>query len=209
MSKGWQPEMNHRHVSTLQQEVLYDGFFKLTRLRLRYRRFDGDQLTVERELFQRDDAVGVLLYDPDLEQVVLVEQFRIGALDHPHSPWLLELVAGIVEPGERAEQVAQREAQEEAGAEIRQLVPLMRYLPSPGGSREYVELFCGRVDSAGLGGLHGLAEEHEDIRVHVLPTDTAFELVGNGRIDNAATIIALQWLQLHRETLKQRWGVRS
>ncbi|MBY4676159.1 NUDIX domain-containing protein [Marinobacterium arenosum] len=209
MSKGWQPEMNHRHVSTLKEEMLYDGFFKLKRLRLCHRRFDGDQLTIERELFQRDDAVAVLLYDPDLEQVVLVEQFRIGAIDHPHSPWLLELVAGIVEPGEAADQVAHREAHEEAGAEIRQLEPLMRYLPSPGGSREYVELFCGRVDSSGMGGLHGLADEHEDIRVHVLPTEAAFALVDNGRIDNAATIIALQWLQLHRETLKQCWGVRS
>jgi ADP-ribose pyrophosphatase len=99
-----------------------------------------------------------------------------------------------------------REAQEEAGAAIYDIVPITRYLPSAGGSDEYVDLLCARVDSADVGGVHGLADEGEDILVHVLPFAEVCELVVNGTIDNAATIIAVQWLQLNRQRLLQRWG---
>jgi len=205
MSKHWTPQLGHQHVTIHSEEPLHEGFFLLKKLKLSHRRFDGGDVTVERELFHRDDAVGVLLYDPDREHVVLVEQFRTGALDHPRSPWCLELVAGMVKPGEPHEQVARREAEEEAGATLGELMPITRYMSSPGGSREYISLFCAPVDSSTLGGIHGLAAEHEDIRVHCIPTEEAFKLVADGVIDNAATIIALQWLQLHHPRLKQHW----
>ncbi|WP_370298816.1 NUDIX domain-containing protein, partial [Pontibacterium sp.] len=146
-----------------------------------------------------------LLYDPAKESVVMIEQFRVGALDHPRSPWLLELVAGIVEQGETCEEVAHREADEEAGATLTELVPITRYLVSPGGTNEWISLYCARVDSAQMGGVHGLETEGEDIRVQVLPCKQVFEMVAEGRIDNAPSIIALQWLQLNRDDLNQRW----
>jgi len=205
MTKPWTPEFTTADVEVTEQEALFEGFFKLKKLHLTHRTFAGGSVTLQRELFWRDDAVAVLLYDPDRDTVVMVEQFRPGAIDHPRSPWLLEVVAGMVEAGEQPEQVARREAQEEAGATLGELMPITRYMSSPGGSREYLSLFCAPVDSSTLGGIHGLADEGEDIRVHTIPVQQAFELVANGGIDNAASIISLQWLQLNHSRLKQHW----
>lgn len=202
----WKPTFTSTDVDITQQEKLWDGFFKINRLHIRHALFEGGEVEVIRELFRRDDAVCVLLFDPVKDAIVLVEQFRVGALSRADTPWLLELVAGIVEPGETPEDVALREAVEEAGADISDIVPITRYMPSAGGSDEYIELLCARVDSEGLGGVHGLAHEGEDILVHVLPFAEVCEMVANSTIDNAATIIAVQWLQLNKQKLLQRWG---
>ncbi|MCV6588070.1 MAG: NUDIX domain-containing protein [Marinobacterium sp.] len=205
MADRWTPAFTRDDVEVTAETPLYQGFFSLKRLSVTHRTFSGGTVSVERELFWRDDAVGVLLFDPDRDQVVLVEQFRPGAIDHPHSPWSLELVAGVMEPSEQPEQVARREAEEEAGATLGELMPITRYMSSPGGSHEYVWLYCAPVDASTLGGIHGLADEGEDIQVHCLPVQQAFEMVAQGLIDNAATIITLQWLQLHHDRLKQHW----
>ncbi len=205
MSDKWTPQLDHSNVKITETSMAYDGFFKMQKLRIEHASFTGEKVEVTRELFLRDDAVCVLLYDADRDRVVMIEQFRVGALDHPRSPWLLELVAGIVEPGETPEQVARREAIEEADAMLGEVVPITRYMVSPGGSREYIELLCAQVNSDGLGGIHGLAEEGEDIKVHHFASDELFAMVADGRIDNAPSIIALQWLQLNREKLQQRW----
>ncbi|MEH6575911.1 MAG: NUDIX domain-containing protein [Amphritea sp.] len=203
---SWKPGFSKQDFAVVEDDRVFDGFFKINRLKIRHALFLGGNIEVVREQFQRDDAVCVLLFDPDRDAVVLIEQFRVGAMAKFGSPWLLELVAGIVEPGETAEDVARREAVEEAGAHISDIVPIIRYLPSPGGSDEYIELVCARVDSRSLGGVHGLAHEGEDILVHVIALSQACELLENGVIDNAATIIALQWLQLHKTSLQQRWA---
>lgn len=194
-------------VEILEKTVCYDGFFKLEKYRLRHRRFAGGMTPVlTRELFERGHAVAVLLYDPVRDRVVLLEQFRIGALEAAGGPWLLEIVAGIVEPGETAEEVARRECREEAGVEPTALEPICHYLVSPGGTSESISLFCGRVDSTHLGGLHGLADESEDIRVFTVNFDEAWELFQRGRINSAAPIIALQWLAMNRDALRRRWA---
>lgn len=201
-----EPRFGHEDVDILQRETLYQGFFELHRLRLRHRIHQGgwsDEL--QRELFVREDVVCALLYDPDRETVVLLEQFRVGALKDVRSPWMLELVAGIVEAGETKEAVAERETQEESGAQILDLISVCDYHVSPGGSQEMTRLFCARVDSRELGGYHGLAHEGEDIRVIVVPELEAYQALTGGRIRNAHTLIALQWLWLNREQLKQRW----
>ncbi|MCG8428302.1 MAG: NUDIX domain-containing protein [Chromatiales bacterium] len=196
---------DHSDVEIHSCDVVYDGFFEMHKLHLSHARFAGGREEITRELFVRGEAVCVLLYDPVKESVVMIEQFRVGALDHPRSPWLLELVAGIVEKGETCEEVAHREANEEAGATLTQLEPITRYLVSPGGTNEWISLYCARVDSTDMGGVHGLETEGEDIRVQVLPCKQVFEMVAAGRIDNAPSIIALQWLQLNRDDLNQRW----
>jgi len=202
MSQEWQPAYDKQHFAVEDRQTVYDGFFNMQKLKLRYTTFAGGQMEISRELFWRDDAVCALLFDPLSEEVVMIEQFRIGALDHPHSPWLLELVAGIVEQGETAAEVAHREAEEEAGAELQALIPISRYSVSPGGSREYIDLFCACVDASTISGDHGLAEEGEDIRVHRIAVQQAFAMVASGRIDNASSIIALQWLQLNYQAVK-------
>jgi ADP-ribose pyrophosphatase len=194
-------------VEVVRREACFSGFYKLDRLRLRHRQFAGDMgPTLTRELFVRHDAVCVLPYDPQRDCVVLIEQFRVGALDKSPSPWLLELVAGLIDKDEVPEEVARREALEEANLPLTALWPVTQYYPSPGGSDERVHLFVGRCNSEGAGGVYGLAEEGEDIRVHVWSLGDALDAVKDGRIDNAASIIALQWLALNRAEVRGLWA---
>ena len=194
-------------VEVVEREACFRGFYQLDRLHLRHRLFAGDMgKLISRELFVRHDAVCVLPYDPQRDCVVLIEQFRVGALDKSVNPWLIELVAGLIDKDEQPEEVARREAVEEAGLELAELWPLTQYYPSPGGSDERVHLYVGRCDSLGAGGVHGLEEEGEDIRVLVWSLDEALAALDDGRIDNAASIIALQWLALNRDKVRERWA---
>lgn len=193
-------------VEILDKSVAYQGFFKLLTYRLRHALFDGSMSReLRREVFERGHAVGVLPYDPERDEVVLIEQFRVGALDAPQGPWLMEIIAGMIGPGETPHEVALREAQEEAGCTIQELLPVAHYLSSPGGSSEQVTVFLGRTSTEGIGGIHGLADEGEDIRVHVLPLDHALALLDTGAICAALPIIALQFLALHRERVRTSW----
>lgn len=202
----FKPTYCQSDVELLQRERAFDGFFKLDRLQLRHRRFDGSWTEpLLRELFIRDDAVCVLPYDPVTDSLLLIEQFRVGALLDERSPWLFELVAGIVEPGESVTDVAHREAEEEAGAQLLALESICHYHVSPGGSQEVIHLFCGLINAEGLGGLHGLAHEGEDIRATVMPRQQAYQALVEGQINNAGTIMALQWLELNYVKLQQQW----
>jgi ADP-ribose pyrophosphatase len=199
--------MTRDDVEIVEQETLYQGFFRLDRYRLRHRLFEGGWSDEQGyEVFERGNAAAVLLYDPDSDAVVLIEQFRPGAFTaNRGNPWLVEIVAGIIEDGEDVEQVVRREALEEAGCSIIDLEPIVDVFPSPGGSSEIVSLFCGRVDSRDAGGIHGHADEGENIRVLVEPADDALNRLNGGKINNAILIIALQWLAQHRETVRQTW----
>ena len=194
-------------VELIEQEPCFRGFYRLDRLHLRHRLFAGGMSKViSRELFIRPDAVCVLPYDPLRDCVVLVEQFRVGALEKSANPWLLELVAGLIDTDESPDQVARREAVEEAGLELTELWPITQYYPSPGGSNERVHLYLGRCDSRKACGVHGLAEEGEDIRVHLYSFEQALAALDQGLMDNAASLIALQWLALNRQQVRQKWA---
>ena len=196
-----------KDIEILDKSEQYKGYFRINRYRLRHRLYAGGWSgELQRELFERGHAVGVLPYDPAADSVVLIEQFRIGALVAGMGPWLTEVVAGIIEEGEAPEEVARRETREEAGIEVMDLMPICRYLVSPGGSSESVILFCGRVDSRGAGGIHGLAAEHEDIKVDVVPYAEAMRRLEEGDFTNAISIIALQWLALHRGRVRTAWA---
>ena len=158
-----------------------------------------------RELILRPRAVGVLLFDPVQRQVVLVRQIRVGMLDEGQPPWLLELVAGMVESGEEPIEVAARESLEEANTKPQDLLQICEYYNSPGISNERITLFCGRVDATQAGGIFGLDAEHEDIEVVVLSLADALAKVASGEINNAMSIIALQWLQLNQPMLEESW----
>lgn len=186
------------------RETVFQGFFRMDKLWLTHPRFDGQEMPVfTRELFIRGDATCVLPYDPVRDEVVLLEQFRLGALGRAQSPWLLELVAGMNEDGESPEEVAQREGQEEAGLTFSKLDKICDYLVSPGGTTEMIHLFYGQISAESAGGLFGIEHEHEDIRAHVVSADDAIAMIHDGRINNAAAIIALQWLELNRSRLRR------
>ncbi|MFJ7882206.1 NUDIX domain-containing protein [Pseudomonas sp. NPDC096917] len=195
-------------VEIVKRENGYQGFYKLDRVILRHELFAGGMSReISREVFVRHDAVCVLPYDPQRDEVVLIEQFRVGAVGKAQTPWLIELVAGLIDKeGEvEPEEVARREGEEEAGLTFSSLWPITRYFPSPGGSTEFVHLYLGRCDSSGAGGLHGLEEEAEDIRVTRWAYEDALQAVRDGRISNAASIIALQWLALNRAEVRGLW----
>ncbi|OXY83627.1 ADP-ribose diphosphatase [Oceanimonas doudoroffii] len=201
MSKHNDARFGRQDMQIVAEETGYKGFFRLLRVRLRHRLFGGGwgpELT--RELFDRGHAAAVLPYDPVRDEVVLVEQFRVGAIHHQDSPWLLEIVAGIVEAGESEEAVVRREAEEEAGLTLGRLTRALGYFSSPGGCSERITVFVGEVDAAQAATHAGLADEGEDIRVHRLPREQAMQWLEDGRIDNAASVIALQWLALKRES---------
>lgn len=194
-------------VEVIARDTVYQGYFRIDRYRLRHRTFAGGwTMEMTREIFERGHSVVVLLYDPDRDAVVLIEQFRCGALAAGWNPWLIECVAGIIDEGEHPDDVARRETAEEAGAEPSDMIAVGDYLVTAGGSSESVRLYCARVDSSTISGLHGLAHEGEDIRVFVVSADEAYAMVKDGRINNAMAALAVQWLMLERDGLRRRWG---
>lgn len=202
MTKPFQFSASNVYIE--KRETVFQGFFRMDKLWLTHPRFDGQEMPVfTRELFIRGDATCVLPYDPVRDEVVLLEQFRLGALGRAQSPWLLELVAGMNEDGESPEEVAQREGQEEAGLTFSKLEKICDYLVSPGGTTEMIHLFYGQISAESAGGLFGIEHEHEDIRAHVVSADDSIAMIHDGRINNAAAIIALQWLELNRSRLRR------
>ena len=194
-------------VDILERQTVFRGYFRIDRYRLRHRTFAGGWTgEILREVFERGHAVAVLLYDPALDQVVLIEQFRIGAHAAGRPAWLLEIVAGIIGEGESVEEVARRETLEETGCTAADLIPIGDYLPTPGGSSETVSLFCARIDARTAGGIHGLAHEHEDIRTVVMGAGEIIARLEDGRLDNSAIMIAVAWLARNRERLRALWG---
>ena len=194
-------------VRILEDVAAYSGHFSVRKLILQHRCFSGDWSDpLSREVFERGDAVGVLPYDPESDTLVMIEQFRPGARRAGHSPWMLELVAGVVEAGESDIDVVHREAWEEAGCSLVELVPIASFFPSAGACTEQVRLFCGRVESAQVGSVLGLASEGEDILVHSVPRREALKMFSDNQIPNGHTLIALQWLQIHGDDIRQRWG---
>ena len=192
--------------SIIKKSSLYDGFFKLTAIQLQHDLFAGGQSRVlTRELLDRGQAIAVLPYDPVSDELVLVEQFRIGAGEDKNGPWVMEIIAGYQEPGETAEDVATREAHEEAGCKVTELLPMYKYYSSPGGSNEQIQIFLARTESSGIEGIHGLDDEGEDIKVHVIKSEQAFGWLDDGKIDSAAPIIALQWFRANRERIRKEW----
>lgn len=193
-------------VRVLESQIVWSGHYAIRRLTLQHKRFAGGWSDpVTREVFERGDAVGVLPYDPVTDSLVLIEQFRPGAMRGDETPWMLELIAGVVEPNESDEDVVHREAMEEAACELSDLVPIATVFPSAGACSEQVRLFCGRVSKASIGGFHGLEEEGEDILVHSVARSDALQMLAQDRIPNGHTLIALQWLHIHGEKLRERW----
>ena len=200
------PSDDHPGVEIISTDRPHDGFFKVDVFKLRHRRFDGSWTeSLEREVFHIPHAVSVLLYDPILDQVALIEQFRVGALDHPGGPWLIECVAGLIEPGEDPMVTAMREVTEETGLTAKRIEQIGTYAPSPGSVSEYTTMFIAEVDSGKAGGVHGLHHEGEDIRTHVVAPTTAFGWVDQGRISAVNALLSLRWLQLNRTDLRHRW----
>lgn len=185
---------------TLSKETKYQGFFRIDVYQFSHELFAGGWSdSVRREIFERGNAVAVLLHDPKSDSVLMVEQFRPGAIRDPQGPWMIEIVAGMVEEGESLEDVARRESIEEAGCQVDSLTHMLDYYPSAGGSTEQISLFYAPLDLSAVGeGIHGLPHENEDIKVSIVPRAEAMQWIKEGRLKSSLAIIALQWLSLER-----------
>jgi len=194
-------------VQVSERNTPYRGFMRLDVYRLRHHNFNGGwSIDLSREVLERGNSVAVLPYDPDRDEVVLIEQFRIGAYTASEaSPWQIECVAGMVEDHQPPEETAHRETEEETGLALYELELMHQYLSSPGCTSETIRMYCGRVDATNAGGLTGVAHEGEYIRVFTSSAEEAFVMLDAGRIENGMTIIALQWLKLNRDRLLNTW----
>ncbi|HLG47671.1 MAG TPA: NUDIX domain-containing protein [Reyranella sp.] len=198
--------MSKETAEVVRHEVAFKGYFKVVRYFFRHTLHNGGMSgEISREVFERGQAGGVLMYDPQRDEVVLIRQFRAGAYVAGHHPWTWEIVAGIIEDKETAEIMIRREAVEEAGIEVGELIPIQNVMLTPGACSEACQIFLGRIDSSKAGGVFGLAEEHEDILVKVMSFADAYAMVERNEVDNAVGVIALQWLALHRDEVRKRW----
>jgi ADP-ribose pyrophosphatase len=191
----------------VERAQVHRGFFSLDVLKLRHRLFGGGWSPVlRRELFRTRRAAVLLPYDPLRDVVVLIEQFRVGALEMCEQPWMLEACAGLAEADEPAEAIARRECLEECGLEPRRLAWCCEYAASPGSMNERVTVYVGEVTAPERGDVHGIAAEGEDIRTHVLPLAEALSLLQRGRIVAVTAVTSLLWLQVHKDRLRAEWA---
>lgn len=202
-------EFTRDDIEIIQREICYRGFLQLEKLQFKHRLFSGAMSgVVQREIMRRKNAVAVLPWDPKRDELVLIQQLRIAVLESGSNPWQLEIIAGMIEQDEPDEAVARREAEEEAGIRLGKLHKVLRYFSSPGALNEQITVFIAEVDATKAQGVHGLADEQEDILVQVISRTEALHLLAQGKIDNAATVIALQWLALNHQWLKTEWEKR-
>ena len=207
--------MTRDDVELLKHENGYAGYFRIDRYRLRHRLYGGGwSRPMTREVFERGHAVAVILYDPEKDHIIVIEQFRIGVyaalreqgFPQHLSPWLLEVVAGIIEDGEAPEDVARRESVEEAGCNVLDMIPVCHVMLSPGASTESVRIYCARVHGPTTSEIMGVEEEHEDIRVISVPSEEVFRWLDSGRFINGTSVLALHWFRANRERVRALWS---
>ncbi|MDA5094681.1 gamma-glutamylcyclotransferase [Aliiroseovarius sp. KMU-50] len=201
LRSSWGPD----RVQVAHRSRPYTNYFALEEEDLSFPRFDGAMSPlVNRAAFVGGDAVTVLPYDPKRDAVLVVEQFRIGPyMRGDLHPWVLEPIAGRIDPGEGPEETARREAVEEANLTIGDLEHVGNYYPTPGAVTEYLYSYVALCDlpedAAGLGGMLG---EAEDIRSHVISFERLMELVRTGEADNAPLLLSAYWLMQNRDRLR-------
>lgn len=195
-----------RSVEITERSTVFDGFLRVDRLVLSHSGFAGGMVgPMTREVMIRADAVGILPYDPRADVVVLIEQFRPPAYLSGHPGWMIEVPAGMADGDEPVDSVARRELAEETGLEAGRTESIARYMPSNGGTQEWVDLLCAEVTAKAVAGFGGVAAEHEDLRILTLPAAGAIDRALAGGIDNAQTLICLLWLALNRERVRRLW----
>ena len=208
MSQSWKPQFKQNDVTILKEKLAYPGYCKVKQLDLQYAMFQGGKThSIQRDLICRPPSISVLLVAPASEKVVMLEQFRLGAYGQLDSPWLLEIVAGVVDGNDTLSaedniiDTVYREIKEETGCEVLSLLPICNYLMSPGISNEYMHVFCAKVKAPSSGEIHGLSEEGEDIKIHVISMEDVFQCLAEGQIVSSPAVIAVQWLKLNRASL--------
>ena len=187
---------SHDDVKINSRKSLFQGFVQVEKVSLQHRLFDqaGYIPEIQRELIQRKTAAGVLIYNNQQQRFALIEQFRVGAVDDPDSPWQLEIIAGVLDGQESPEDCIRRESLEESGCKIDALEHLFSFYPSAGACSEVFHLYAAQAELPEHGGVHGVAGEGENIQLHIFSYSQLDALFKHHRLKNAPVIMALQWL---------------
>ncbi|MDE0943025.1 MAG: NUDIX domain-containing protein [Alphaproteobacteria bacterium] len=198
-------EPHDRKVEIIEKRTAFQGYTRIDEYRLRHSLYQGGMgPEIKREVMERGHAILVLPYDPVRDEIVLIEQFRMGPYVRGDDPWCLEVVAGFIEDGEALEDVVRREAREEAGIELENITHIIDCYTSPGITSEHISIYCAQTDASKAGGIHGVEAEGEDIKVVVMPFDEVMVALSDGRITAGPAIIAAQWLALNRGDIRRR-----
>ena len=190
------------YIEEISAKPLLESYVKVQRHTFKHALFEGGvSEPITREIIEHKQAIGVLLHDPEQDVLVLIEQVRFAAHLAGIKPWLIEIVAGTLEPNEPQEAACRRECLEETGLSPDILFPVCNWLSSPGICTEHVFLWYGRTKAPPDGSIHGLAAEGENIHVSAHPTSDVRHMMESGRIINSITLIALQWFFLYQDDL--------
>jgi nudix-type nucleoside diphosphatase (YffH/AdpP family) len=183
-------------VRPIKTTTLSDAWGLLQRHEFELKRRNGEWQHQIRETYDRGDGAAVLLCDLSDKSVVLIRQFRYPAYYRNEPPFVIEVCAGKLDPGEDAETCARKEAVEETGYTIGRLELAYDSFMSPGSVTERLSLFIGIIEGAAAGNGGGLADEGEDIEILRIPFDRALQMIDSGEIIDAKTIMLLQYAAL-------------
>jgi len=199
-----QATYSHQDLEIQSRGDAYRGFVQIETVHLRHRLFNQAEYTppLQRELIRRKEAAGVLIYNDQQQKFALIEQFRIGAIDDPVTPWQLEIIAGVLDGDESPETCIRRESLEESGCKLNHIEPLFSFYPSAGACDEIFHLYVAQAELPDEGGVFGMPDEGENIQLHIIPYTELNALLKSTRLCNAPVIMALQWLQQHCNLLK-------
>jgi len=198
-----QATYTHNDVEIQSREYAFKGFVQVEKVSLRHRLFNQTEYTttIQRELIRRKEAAGVLIYNDQQQKFALIEQFRVGAIDVV-SPWQLEIIAGVLDGDESPESCIRRESVEESGCELNQIRHLFSFYPSAGACDEIFHLYVAQAALPAEGGVFGMPDESENIKLHIIDYSDLCILLQSNRLKNAPVIMALQWLQQHLHTFE-------
>lgn len=203
-----QATYTHHDVEIQSRELVFRGFVQVEKVSLRHRLFQQTGYTplIQRELIRRKEAAGVLIYDDLQQKFALIEQFRVGAMDDSVSPWQLEIIAGVLDGDESPESCIRRESLEESGCELNEIELIFSFYPSAGACDEVFHLYVAQATLPKEGGIFGMPDEGENIKLHIIDYAQLKNLLNGQRLRNAPVIMALQWLQQHLTASIRRGG---
>lgn len=202
------PTPQPHHIKTVGSKVVYAGFNRITNYTFEFPSFDGKKaFQMEKEVFERKNAVAVLLYDPVMDGVVLVQQFRPGCFIAQNIAFPLEIPAGLIDTNDGdLEEIARKEAIEETHYDIQSLIKIGCFFPEISFSSRIIHLFCGKIDASKAHINGGLHEESEDIHISLVPVAQLRKSMEEGELMNSHTLIAVQWFFLNLEKVRKSFS---
>lgn len=190
--------MNNPKIKIKQTELLSDNWYLLNKVTFDFLRKDGVWITQKREVYDRGNGAGILLYNREQKTIILTRQFRLPAyLNGNETGMMIEVCAGLLDQ-DHPEQCIIRETEEETGYRIKSVQKIMETYMSPGAITEILHLFIGEYDASmkvNEGG--GLEHEQEEIEVIEMPFAEAYNRIATGEIKDAKTILLLQYAKIN------------